>query len=401
MSAFARWLILFALCWVGLPGASQIPDIRQDLDKNVAYSVQVRPSGPDQVVSVVRFPSPVRTESQRNNTVEVLVYRPRDVERPMPVALVLHFFGATSLRFEQRMAAELNRRGIAAAVMTLPYHLSRAQSIEQSGIEALRPDPVFLARTLAQAVLDARRTLDFIETQPDLDASRIACVGTSLGGILSSTLYGVDSRIQSNVALLAGGDIAHIIWTSTVTTQLRQGLQAKRITLEQLADALREVDPLTYARPDLGSRMLLVRARYDEVILPEDTDKLIRAFGNPKVVELPTGHYGGAVLESRLYRLVGDFLSAEFRGLSFKPPERISGPTIRIGLHYNPHSELTLVAGVDLYRVGRRPDLVASAFLSTEGVILYVGAPLKYGFSVGGAITPEGIGWGVAWTFVL
>jgi hypothetical protein len=226
-------------------------------------------------------------------------------------------------------------------------------------------------------------------------------VGTSLGGILSSTVYAVDPRVKQNVALLAGGDLAHIIWTSTVTTQLRQALQAKGISQEELEEALKPVDPLTYGKPELGQSMLLVRARYDEVILPEDTDKLVRSFGNPKVVELPTGHYGGAVMEARLYRLVSDYLSSAFRGLAYEAPEQIGGPTIRLGLLYNPHTELTLVAGLDLYRVGRRPTLFVAGFLSTEGVILYVGAPLRYGFSVGGAVTREGIGWGVAWTFVL
>lgn len=380
----------------------QVPDIRQPPPREgVAWTVLPRPSGADQVVSLLRFPSPVLTESPRNNTVEALVYRPRDAARPMPVAILLHFFGAVNLRFEERMAAELNRRGIAVAVLTLPYHLGRAQASGQSGLEALRPDPAFLARTVAQAVLDCRRLIDYIETQSDMDANRIATVGTSLGGILSSLVHAVDDRVVANASLLAGADLAHIIWTSTVTTQLRGQLQARGVNLEGLRAAMEPVEPLTHARSDLGERMLVVRALYDDVILPEDTDKLIEAFDVAHVVALPTGHYGGALLEARLYRLVGDFLSSEFRGLSFSAPDAILGPTIRIGLQYNPATELSLVAGMDLYRVGKRPELFASAFLSTEGVLFFVGRPIAHGFAVGVTYAPGGFTWGVAWTFVL
>ena len=380
----------------------QVPDIRQPPSKEgVPYKVLPRPSGADQVVSLVRFPSPVLTESLRNNTVEALVYRPRGAARPMPVAILLHFFGAVNLRFEERMAAELNRRGIAVAVLTLPYHLSRAQSAAQSGLEALRPDPLFLARTVAQATLDCRRLIDYLETQSDIDTDRIATVGTSLGGILSALVYAVDGRVTANASLLSGADLAHIIWTSTVTTQLRGQLQGRGVRLESLRRAMESVEPLTYARSDLGERMLVVRALYDDVVLPENTDKLIEAFNVAHVVALPTGHYGGALLEARLYRLVGDFLTAEFRGLSFSAPDVILGPAIRVGLQYNSATELSLVAGVDLYRFGRRPDLFASAFLSTDGVLLYVGHPIAHGFSVGITFAQGGVTWGIAWTFVL
>lgn len=401
-----RWFLCGAVvfCLLGAltaQGQEPLPDILQPPPKNVSWTVFPRPSGADQVVSLVRFPSPVLTESPRNNTVEVLLFRPRDAVRPIPVVILLHFFGAVNLRFEERMAAELNRRGIAVAVLTLPYHLGRAQSASASGLEALRPDPVFLARTVAQATLDCRRLIDYLETQSDLDSSRIATVGTSLGGILSSLVYAVDERVKANASLLAGADIAHIIWTSTVTARLRGQLQGRGVTLEVLRRVMQPVEPLAHARQKLGESMLVVRALYDDVILPEDTEKLVEAFGVSHVVVLPTGHYGGALLEARLYRLVGDFLASEFRGFSFSAPDAILGPTIRIGLQYNPATELSLVAGVDLYRIGKRPELFASAFLSTDGILLYVGRPLAHGFSAGVVYAPGGFTWGIAWTFVL
>lgn len=383
-------------------GQEPVPDIRKPPpSEGVSWTVFPRPSGPDQVVSLIRFPSPVLTESARNNTVEALIYRPRDAARPTPVAIVLHFFGAMNLRFEERLAVELNRRGIAVVALTLPYHLGRAQSPGQSGLEALRPDPVFLARTVAQAVLDCRRLMDYLQTQHDLDANRIATVGTSLGGILSSLVYAVDDRVVANASLLGGADLAHIIWTSSVTAQLRGQLQARRVSLDELRRAMLPVEPLTYARRELGRKMLVVRALYDDVILPEDTGKLVEAFGVSNVVALPTGHYGGALIEARLYRLVGDFLASEFQGGTFSAPDAILGPTIRIGLQYNPATELSLVAGVDLYRVGKRPELFASALLSTDGVLFFVGRPIGQGFSVGITYAPTGFTWGIAWMFVL
>jgi dienelactone hydrolase len=51
---------------------------------------------------------------------------------------------------------------------------------------------------------DLGRTIDYLETRPDLDASRIAYYGVSWGGALGAILPAVEKRIRANVLYVAG-----------------------------------------------------------------------------------------------------------------------------------------------------------------------------------------------------
>ncbi len=51
---------------------------------------------------------------------------------------------------------------------------------------------------------DLGRAIDYVETRPDLDAGRIAYLGTSWGGMLGAILPAVEKRIRANVLYVAG-----------------------------------------------------------------------------------------------------------------------------------------------------------------------------------------------------
>jgi dienelactone hydrolase len=51
---------------------------------------------------------------------------------------------------------------------------------------------------------DLSRTIDYIETRPDLDASRIAYYGLSWGGALGGILPAVEQRLKANILYVAG-----------------------------------------------------------------------------------------------------------------------------------------------------------------------------------------------------
>jgi dienelactone hydrolase len=48
---------------------------------------------------------------------------------------------------------------------------------------------------------DDRRTIDYLETRPEVDPARIACIGFSLGAFRSQLLAALDSRIKAAVAV--------------------------------------------------------------------------------------------------------------------------------------------------------------------------------------------------------
>ncbi|HZH99423.1 MAG TPA: hypothetical protein VEX38_10670, partial [Fimbriimonadaceae bacterium] len=89
----------------------------------------------------VSFPSAIASERIENNTVPLVILVPENAQTPLPVVVVLHYWGAGDLRVERGLAYELNRRGIAAVIPTLPYHLGRTPSGFRSGELSIQPDP--------------------------------------------------------------------------------------------------------------------------------------------------------------------------------------------------------------------------------------------------------------------
>ena len=57
---------------------------------------------------------------------------------------------------------------------------------------------------MIQSVIDYRRAVDYLETRPEIDASRIGVHGYSMGGMMAFILTGVEPRVRVTVACVAG-----------------------------------------------------------------------------------------------------------------------------------------------------------------------------------------------------
>ncbi len=57
---------------------------------------------------------------------------------------------------------------------------------------------------LIQEVKDLRRSIDYLETRPDIDAERLAYYGMSWGGNFASIILGVEPRFKASVLVAAG-----------------------------------------------------------------------------------------------------------------------------------------------------------------------------------------------------
>jgi hypothetical protein len=147
-----------------------------------------------------------------------------------------------------------------------------------------------------QTVLDCRQVLDYLVTRPDVDPNRLGCLGLSLGGIKTSLVAAVDSRIQCAVLGLAGGSMADIAMHSKergledyVKELLAMGVEPELIHGE-LQEKV-QTDPLRLG-PYLDARKtLMFLAGFDRVI-PTWTGKQLReAIGGPRTIYLFAGHY--------------------------------------------------------------------------------------------------------------
>jgi dienelactone hydrolase len=350
----------------------------------------------------VVFPSAFDSGFPTNDQVPLRLLMPSNRVERVPVVVILHYWGATDDNLERRFAAQLNRRGVAAALLALPYHLDRTPAGYRSGELAIQPDPAKLRAAVLQSVLDVRRSVDWLSTRSDLDTSRLGIVGTSLGAIVATAASAVDPRFTSAAFVLGGVDLAGILWNSSRVVAERETLRRLGFTEARLREALSDVEPAGLLKQHAPATSLVIAADYDTVVPPAATNQLIDLLHEPKTVRLRTGHFGGVFAEREITRTVGEFFQARFFGTQRSNLARtLSAPTIRLGFLVDGQDRLQVAAGVDVWRSNARADAFGSILLSPRGPRAYLGFRLAPGLSVGPMATSQRVTIGGFWSFVL
>lgn len=366
-------------------------------------------SGETSDVYDVSFPSAMTTEHPVNDTVGLRVYMPTDRLGAVPCVILLHYWGATDTGPERAMAEHLNRRGVAGIILSLPYHMARTPKGFRSGELAIQPDPAKLVVTMTQSIWDVRRAIDWIQSQKELDANRIGISGTSLGAIVASLAFGIDSRIKAGCFMLGGADLAHILWNSSRVVGEREALRRRGYTEERMREALKSIEPLNYLRP--GNRpTFIVGAKHDTVIPPADVEKLIRALEpsedgepgkKPERLWLDTGHYGGVFVERQLSRSMAGFFDAAMHDREYRAPKTFLAPTLRIGFEVNPASGLQVAVGLDIWRWSRNADGFGAVLFTPKGIQGFLGYQIGGGLALGITVLPKRTTVGAFWSAVL
>ena len=190
-----------------------------------------------------------------------------------------------------------------------------------------------------QAVLDARRALDWLSARPDIDPRRMGVAGISLGGIFAPLIAGVDHRAKVVVTIVGGADVSDIIFDSPITYGLQPGFHYHGVTYDSLKRDLAPVEPANWLHGFDPHNALLFNGRYDVFISPKQAHHLSEALGGAPIVWTNTGHYGTVFAEKEIETVGVRFLRSRF-GLDpapFKPPTTLVAPTIKIGLLVGGH----------------------------------------------------------------
>jgi hypothetical protein len=348
---------------------------------------------------VARFPSAFKTNSTENDTVQLHVQLPVDIDKP-PIVLILHYWGAPSLKVERSLALELNQRGIGAAIMTLPYHLTRTPKGAISGALAIQPDPEKLKATMIQSVMDVRRSLDFIQSRNEC-GKIVGIYGTSLGAIVSSLAYAVDDRLQNAAFLLGGIDIGKLIWRSSLLVGVKEELRAKGFNEARLSRALESIEPARLFKGNKTGKTFIIRAKYDTVVPTECTDALIQVLPQSKLLSIDSGHYGGVFIQEKLLREVANFFDSLVANKEYVPPVKIVSPTIRVGVTFEMPSRFEIAAGIDLIKFDKPGKSYASLLLTPKNPVLWVGTDVAPGINAGVGISNRRVGFGLFWSIVL
>jgi acetyl esterase/lipase len=357
--------------------------------------------GEEHTEYLVTLPSAFVTPYANNNLIPVRVFVPEPRTGPVPVVVVLHYWGATDLRPERSLATELNRRGMAAAVVTLPYHLERTPPGRRSGEMAIEADVDRLKRTTYQSVLDVRRTIDFLLTKSEFDPKRIGITGTSLGALVTGLVFALDTRVDSATFILGGVDFADIMWSSSRVVIQRDMLRRQGFTEQKLREALVGVEPLTYLPERKTGSAFVIGAKFDTVIPESSTSKLIAALPNPRVLWLDTGHYGGIFVQRRLMREVAGYFASQFTGATYNLPTKLYAPTFRLGMKAELSTGFDVALGLALIRFDSKGEGFGTLLLTPRGPGLFLGRKITPVLAAGGIITTKATSIGIYWSTVL
>jgi dienelactone hydrolase len=241
------------------------------------------------------FPSALATPHEENNTVHARYVPAQAAPGARRRAVVVLPQWNAGPEDHVALARLLARFGMSAVRLSLPYHDARMPP------ELHRADYIVSAnigRTVQvcrQAVLDARRAVDWLEAR---GYERIGILGTSLGSCLALLTAAHEKRLVAAALNHVSVYFADVVWEGLSTAHVRAGLDGA-IDLDRLRALWMPISPAPFVGRMQGTRTLLVYARYDlsfPVRLSRQlVDEFHRAGLDPRVAVLPCGHYSTGV----------------------------------------------------------------------------------------------------------
>jgi hypothetical protein len=247
--------------------------------------------------SRLSFPSPAATGVAENDTAfaEYFPAAADGVRGAGPAVVVLPQWNAKE-GAQDGLCRLLNRFGVGALKLALPYHEERRPAGMLRADFTLSPN---LGRTLQscrQAVLDARAAVTWLEREGH---GPLGIVGTSLGSAIALIAFAHDRRLEAGVFNHVSPFFADVVWRGISTRHVREGLE-EGVDLDELRKLWLPLSPAAYysrvkerARPSL-----LIYGRYDLSFPPDLSRELILEFEKLSIEherwELPCGHYSTA-----------------------------------------------------------------------------------------------------------
>lgn len=311
------------------------------------------------------------------------VARPSGEKSPA-VVLLPPLGGSGEDRRVEKFARALNRRGIAALALTLPYH-GRRRPPNDAPIRHFTGDPddagaaERVAQAFAQSASDLGTVVTWLTQQPEVDANRIGAAGVSLGAFVLHLVMGQDARIRAGVAALGAGNIAEVF----LHTRGRKDSK----TLRQI-ETLRAVEPLTYADRNRPRRVLMIQAARDIVVPPRHAEQLWEELGRPPIQWADVNHVGLLLSLDSVIKTTIAYLETAWSetpdDLSRVP--RVRAVTIKAGLMSGLDTIVTPALQYQFFSIGTRRHMAllhANAGLGFRGPFVSVAATVNRYLDVG------------------
>jgi hypothetical protein len=267
--------------------------------------------------NILTFTSAIASPWPENNRVFGQLFPlPRKRTRKGPAVVVLAQWNA---RWEeqQTICQWLNKKGLTALKMSLPYHDRRSIPGHPRADHLVGPSIGLTMQANRQSVLDVRRTLTWLEQQ---GYGPLGILGTSIGSCIGFITLCHEPRLRGGAFLHVSTHFGDVVANGLTTMNVWDSMKDS-VKPEEASHYWSPISPLPYI-PKLkgaGKKILTISGRYDPTFWPEFTESFLATMRQNEVpfdsVALPCGHYSLGVAPFKYivgYRF-GTFLARVLR----------------------------------------------------------------------------------------
>jgi hypothetical protein len=238
--------------------------------------------------SWLHFPSGVLSPYQVNNTVHARFFESPGSDR----AVIVSPQWNADVESHVGVCRLLNRAGISALRLSLPYHDRRMPEDRSRADFMVSANIGRTIQAVRQAVQDVRRAADWLIGR---GIRHVGVLGTSIGSCVSWLALIHDSRLEAGALNLVSSYFGDVVWRGMTTTHVRRSLE-EHMTLDEVRRVWLTISPIAYSKRlrERRHRLLIVSAKYDPTFLPELSRQFIEScdgYAGIRQAELPCGHY--------------------------------------------------------------------------------------------------------------
>ncbi|MEP6756889.1 MAG: alpha/beta fold hydrolase [Chthonomonadales bacterium] len=251
----------------------------------------------------------VKYQSINNQKVPAVLVLPKDRgDNKIPCVVLMHGLGMNKMGL-MLFWGQFIKSGFAVISIDAQYHGDRAQKPAPE----LFGSSVYATRELLiQTVVDLRRTVDYLETRPEIDSKRIGYVGFSMGGILGSIACSVDKRFVAPVLALAGGDWK--LMSAKSKLPAADAVRKAGLASSQMASVLEPVDPVKWVAGIAPRPVLFINGDADDVV-PVECGRALHAAAGPisEVMIYKGGHVPAGAEMLKVITKIGSWCDAHLK----------------------------------------------------------------------------------------
>lgn len=271
------------------------------------FTVELEPASPGCGEFLVRFPSPRPIGNAKNDRVSMEWFAAKDDDNKIKSAraiVVVHESGK-AMTVGRVIARGVSGQGLHAFLVHMPGYGARRDAKLDKKDQTLP--------ALQQGIADVRRARDAVFALPLVDRSIVGVQGTSMGGFVAATIAGLDHGYNRVFILLAGGNLDDVVLNgSKDAAKTRERLTAAGVTVEQIKEMVRHVEPMRLAHRVHPSETWLFSGKYDDVVPPRCSKAFADAAHLPEGhhIVLNADHYSGAVFLPQIVTRIHDEMIA-------------------------------------------------------------------------------------------